>query len=83
MSTSEGTKNRGSIRHRLPPDPPLVDSYFVLETSSSVVKLHLLKYMRIKRHMLIMMCHTTMLNLFHYIPFNYTPKLAEIEIDAP
>ena len=83
MSTSEGTKNRGSIRHRPSPHPPLVDSYFVLETSSSVVKLHLLKYMRIKRHMLITMCHTTMLNLFNNVPFNYTPKLAESEIDAP
>ena len=39
--------------------------------------------MRIKRRMLITMCHTTMLNLFNYIPFNYTPKLAESEIDAP
>ena len=41
LSTSERTKYRGSIRHCPPPHPPLVDNYFVLETSSSVVKLHL------------------------------------------
>ena len=30
MSTSEGTKNWGSIRHRPPPHPPLIDSCFVI-----------------------------------------------------
>ena len=83
MSTSEGTKNRGSIRYRPPQHPPLIDSYFVFETSSSVVKLLLLKHMRIIRRMLITICHTTMLNLFNYTLFNHTPKLAESEIDAP
>ena len=30
MSTLDETKNRGSTRHRPPPHPPLIDSYFVV-----------------------------------------------------
>ena len=60
-----GQKNQGSIRHRPPPHLPLIDSYFVvLRQVYPCGKLHLLKHMRMLRHMIIMICCTTMLNLY-------------------
>ena len=58
-------KNQGSIRHRPPPHPPLIDSYFVvLRQVYPCGKLRLLKHMRVLRHMIITICRTTMLNLY-------------------
>ena len=57
-----GQKNQGSVRHRPPPHPPLIDSYFVvLRQVYPCGKLHLLKHMRVLRHMIITICRTTML----------------------
>ena len=65
MSTLDETKNRGSTRHRPPPHPPLIDSYFVvLRQVYPCGKVHLLKHMRVLRHMIITICRTTMLNLY-------------------
>ena len=42
-----------------------VDSYFVvLRQVYPCGKLHLLKHMRVLRHMIITICRTTMLNLY-------------------